>query len=112
MPQYGSKLGFPYSSKYFLVFLVTSQGPWGVGGGSTPEFFQGVYERLFKKVQTIIISRTHTVSASIWLKSSFGGFSSLLGILFGTFGVFPGAPRELVEGALLLNQLRGSMRGY
>ena len=84
---------FNTPQRTFRYFWVPPRGAEEVGGGSTlSESSQGLYKRLFKKIQTIKISRTHTVSASIWLKNSFVFFSSFLGVIFGTFGVFSGAP--------------------
>ena len=92
----------------FWYFWGLPRGPAGVGGRSTPsESAQGVYEMLLDKIQNLKISRTCSVSASIWLKSSFNGCTFCT--FWGTFGVLSRAPTGFMEGALLLNRFRGSM---
>ena len=66
---------------------------------STPfKSLQGDYERLLENIQTL--SRTFTISGSI----------CHLRVILHDFGVLPWVQRGLVEEALFLNLLRGSMR--
>ena len=75
-------------------------GPEGVGGGITHKSFQGVYQRLMKRLR-LKIPRTNSQCLNMAQK-----------LVFGTFWVLLGALRELVEEGFLLNLNRGSMRGY
>ena len=71
----------------FLYFLGLPKGSGGLVGKSTPsESAQGFYERLLKKIQTLKISTTYAVSASIWLKSQFFRYSCILLFLWSSQG--------------------------
>ena len=107
------KLGYSLLLRVpFRYFWGPPKGPKGVAGRKTSESSQGVYERMLEKLQTLKISRNYKVSGSIWLKTFFDGFFDRLGVISGTFGVLQWALRGFMEGALLLNLLRGSIRDW
>ena len=101
----GLKNFFFATPECIKLFLLSFQGPKGVGGGSSSESCQWVYERLFKKDSYLKdLQNSHNQCLKMAKK-----------LIRRTFLYFWGLPMgsgDLVVRALLLNLLRGSMRGY